>query len=152
MNDDAIFHAIRARLAAAGIAGEWATPDRTGNLAAGRGAYIALIRLDQAIEVDAAPLGGNTLPAGTYLYAGSAWGPGGIAARIKRHFRPDKKLHWHVDRLTVQASALAAIAVPDGNECDLVRRLLAMEGIRTALDGFGSTDCRTCRSHLLSLG
>jgi len=149
MNDDAIFHAIRARLAAAGIAGEWATPDRPGYLAAGKGAYIVLIRLDQAIEVDAAPLGGNTLPAGTYLYAGSAWGPGGIAARLGRHLGASGRRHWHIDAVTANAGARAGFAFPGGDECALVAALLASGAFSIPLPGFGSSDCRTCQSHLL---
>lgn len=114
-----------------------------------RGAYLLAIVLDRTLagELRGKPY---TLPPGTYLYAGSANGPGGIAARVARHLRRDKKPHWHVDALTVAASGITALAFPDGNECALVERLLD-EGCEAPLPGFGSSDCRSCPAHLLRL-
>jgi Uri superfamily endonuclease len=40
------------------------------------------------------------LPAGRYLYCGSAKGPGGLKARLSRHMRRGKSVRWHIDRLT----------------------------------------------------
>lgn len=91
------------------------------------------------------------LAAGRYVYAGSARGPGGIRARVGRHLRRGKRPHWHVDHLTEAAARLQAIAVPGGDECALIGALLAAGGCEVALAGFGSTDCRTCRGHLLRL-
>ncbi|WP_338468594.1 DUF123 domain-containing protein [Novosphingobium sp. ZN18A2] len=86
---------------------------------------------------------------GWYAYAGSAKGPGGIGARLARHFRKDKRIHWHVDRLTVAAADFAALALPDGTECAIVRGLEGTGRFAHALKGFGSSDCPRCRSHLL---
>lgn len=86
---------------------------------------------------------------GCYVYAGSARGPGGIGARLQRHFRREKKPHWHVDRLTVAAGRLHGFAVPGGSECDIVARLGRLAGFRHPLAGFGSSDCPACLSHLL---
>ncbi len=36
---------------------------------------------------------------GTYLYVGSAFGPGGLRARISRHAKTKKAKHWHIDYL-----------------------------------------------------
>jgi Uri superfamily endonuclease len=73
-----------------------------------------------------------------------------IRSRVRRHFRPSKKAHWHIDRLTVKAVEMAALAVPGGHECELVRRLLRPRLFEVAIPGFGSTDCRYCESHLLA--
>jgi Uri superfamily endonuclease len=113
------------------------------------GAYLLQITL-------AAPLTGHfartpfILAPGTYAYCGSANGPGGIAARVGRHLRKDKKTHWHVDQLTLAAAAISATGFPGGSECALVERLVAA-GATFPLPGFGSSDCRVCRSHLLRL-
>lgn len=136
-------------LSAAGISGDWITPDNTTRLGAQKGAYILLIRLDRSVPVGAGRQMAGNLSPGIYLYAGSAYGSGGLAARLRRHFRREKKIHWHIDRLTLQASDLAAFAVAGGNECRLVGQLLTAGSFEIALEGFGSTDCRTCDSHLL---
>jgi len=36
---------------------------------------------------------------GYYIYIGSAFGPGGVRARMLRHLRADKPKHWHIDYL-----------------------------------------------------
>ena len=113
------------------------------------GAYLLAIRLQKSVRLEAGALAGKKLGPGIYLYAGSAYGPGGLAARVKRHFRQNKKHQWHVDALTMRADQLAAYPVENGKECVLVERVLAAGGFRTAMDGFGSTDCSTCKSHLL---
>jgi Uri superfamily endonuclease len=129
--------------------GRWVTPDNLEPLRGVRGSYVLLVQLEQALNIGAGRQKTGHLPSGTFLYAGSAHGSGGLGARLGRHFRAGKKVHWHIDRLTVEASGLAAVAVENGNECQLVQALMLSDRVRVALDGFGSTDCRTCRSHLL---
>ncbi|WP_246272935.1 GIY-YIG nuclease family protein [Oricola thermophila] len=114
-----------------------------------KGAYVLLVRLAGPLETRLPGTGRLELRPGWYAYCGSARGPGGLRARLRRHFRHDKNLHWHIDRLTVAADALAALPVPGGNECGLVQRLLRHPALDIAVRGFGSTDCRTCESHLL---
>jgi len=116
------------------------------------GAYILWVDLAEAVPLPPR-LAGGPLPAGRYLYVGSARGAGGIRGRCARHFRPDKKRHWHVDWLTASAARVTAAAFPGRDECDLVRRVLEAGGTAVAVTvaGFGSTDCRRCRAHLLTL-
>lgn len=111
------------------------------------GAYLLLITLTQPLRFTLR-CRDLTLPAGTYAYAGSANGPGGIAARVARHMRSEKKLHWHIDTLTMAASEITPFAFPGGKECALVDRLLAA-GCDVPVPGFGSSDCRICPAHLL---
>lgn len=113
------------------------------------GAYLLLIHLPRALPLRISTLAEAVLPAGSYVYAGSARGPGGIRARTARHLRRGKRLHWHIDRLT-EAAACWAFAVPGGRECELVQDLLARPDYEVALAGFGSSDCRHCVSHLLT--
>lgn len=112
------------------------------------GAYALTFRLDDATEMVVARLGNPTLTPGLYVYAGSANGPGGIAARVARHLRPGKTPHWHVDRLSAQAACVDVQVFPGGRECDIVAALLAAGG-EIPVPGFGSTDCRICAAHLV---
>ncbi len=116
------------------------------------GAYLLAIRLSVPLHLDLSSLGTAVLPAGWYAYAGSAHGPGGIKARVARHLRQDKPVHWHVDTLTKVASDLQAFPVIGGRECDLLGALLEKPGYQVAVAGFGSSDCRRCPSHLLAVG
>jgi len=120
--------------------------DATG-LPAGTGAYVLLIRLSDRLPLTLAGRSGVTLAPGNYLYCGSAHGPGGIKARVGRHMRPDKAIRWHVDQLTTGGTVAGAWVFPNGDECGLVAMLADMP---VPVPGFGSTDCGTCPSHLLS--
>ncbi len=113
------------------------------------GAYVLLIDTAAPVSVRSPRHDTLTLAAGIYLYVGSANGPGGIKARLKRHFRSTKKIHWHIDQLTTRAAHIEALAVTGGNECALGRLLTASNRFQIALTGFGSSDCRSCDSHLL---
>lgn len=151
MSSGASLETAQTIVAAAWLEGQWISPDHLNTQASLKGAYVLLIGLDRALPVGAGRHKSGQLPAGTYFYAGSAYGAGGIAARIGRHFRKDKKVHWHVDRLTLEASRLAAFIVENGNECALAEALLQSNSVAIALKGFGSTDCSSCRSHLLAI-
>lgn len=110
------------------------------------GAYLLLIALPVPLCVVLPHRRATTLPPGRYLYAGSARGPGGLRARLARHLRADKKPHWHIDRLTAAGTVEGAWVIPGGSECALVA---ALAHLPVPLPGFGSSDCRTCVSHLL---
>ena len=114
------------------------------------GAYALILRLARETCLDIASLGRPVLPAGLYLYAGSAWGPGGIRARVARHLRRDKARVWHIDRLTEAAAVEEAIAIPGGRECMIVDFVVA-RGARIPITRFGASDCRTCQAHLLAV-
>jgi Uri superfamily endonuclease len=112
------------------------------------GAYALVLHLATPVRFSRSGIGRATL-SGWYVYAGSAHGGGGIRARLRRHSRRGKPVHWHVDELTNAAVLITAIAVPNGSECDIVDRLLRSGWFEPALQGFGSSDCRHCPAHLL---
>ena len=116
------------------------------------GAYVLSVRLDCPLEVTARGLPAVCLLPGWYAYAGSARGPGGLAGRLNRHVSPHKRPRWHVDSLTLAAAEIEALAVPGAEECDLLRRLLALPGASIPLPGFGASDCKSCPAHLVALG
>ena len=115
----------------------------------GAGAYALALHLRKPVFFERARLTQN-LRSGWYVYAGSAYGPGGIRARLCRHFKKTKKLHWHVDQLTGAAEDICAVAVPDGSECEIIATLARSRAFQFVAEGFGSSDCRICQSHLLA--
>jgi Uri superfamily endonuclease len=94
-------------------------------------------------------LGELALRPGFYVYVGSAFGPGGLRARITRHMKRVKRLRWHVDYLRAVSEPMEAwfTSEPNRRECEWAEALRLMPGAEVPLAGFGSSDCR-CRSHL----
>jgi len=123
---------------------------KTDSLPADKGAYLLLLRLDAPLDLRLLH-SEIRLCSGYYVYAGNAYGSGGIGARLRRHLWRDKRLHRHIDRLTGIADAIHAFAVPDGHECVIVAQLLATGRFDVPVPGFGSSDCRHCEAHLLRL-
>ncbi|WP_350334917.1 GIY-YIG nuclease family protein [Coralliovum pocilloporae] len=111
------------------------------------GAYLLLLTLNEPTTILRPKA--TELPAGDYVYAGSANGPGGLQARLGRHLRPDKKARWHIDHLSLRAAALYGAWYTDQTECQLREALQATGLFQIPCPGFGSSDCRTCLSHLL---
>ncbi|MBN1810373.1 MAG: GIY-YIG nuclease family protein [Anaerolineae bacterium] len=95
-------------------------------------------------------LGWFHFPAGWYVYVGSARGPGGLAARLARHLRPLKPLHWHVDYLRAHASPVEIWYATGAQkrECAWARALLGLPGASVPVPRFGASDCR-CSTHLI---
>lgn len=141
--------AVSSSLIRAGIAAIRVAPDALSDLDAGKGAYVLLIELGEPTSIILPKKDEMPLTASTYLYVGSANGGGGMKARLARHFKKQKKIHWHVDQLTTRAAHVSALAVPDGNECLLGEVLINSGQFQVAVPGFGSSDCRLCASHLL---
>ncbi|NPA99513.1 MAG: DUF123 domain-containing protein [Crenarchaeota archaeon] len=88
------------------------------------------------------------------IYVGSAHGPGGLSARISRHLKTNKKVHWHIDQVTsskhamIKAVCLLPMA-PRNYESIISSRLAdALEYV----PGFGSTDKPEDKSHLFICG
>ncbi len=106
-----------------------------------KGSYAMIIQLKEDIAVNIRRKSVE-LKKGYYLYVGSALN--GIVARLRRHFKRGKKIHWHVDNLTEKGEVLEAYYVvrEDRLECEIARRI-RLERI----SGFGDSDCR-CGGHL----
>ncbi len=124
--------------------------DRAAIPAAG-GAYVIRVRLRKAVAFQSGRLAGQRLARGLYLYCGSAYGPGGLAARVGRHLRRGKAVRWHIDHLTETGEITGVLLMPGGRECDLVKRIAADPGSEFPIPGFGSSDCRRCAAHLVHL-
>ena len=95
-------------------------------------------------------LGGVQLSKGWYIYFGSAFGPGGLAARVERHLRYHKTRHWHIDHLiwaTTVREVWYSQRQRDLEHC-WAQNALDQPAARNLLRGFGASDCR-CLSHLV---
>jgi Uri superfamily endonuclease len=114
--------------------------------AAGRGAYVLLMFLQDERLITVGKLGQIRFRSGTYVYCGSAMA--GYRGRVGRHFSKEKKLRWHIDYLLQEAEPVGAYLVPggEGTECMLGNFISALEGSEP-VEGFGCSDC-SCRSHL----
>ena len=116
-----------------------------------KGTYLLLARLDVTTDLTIGRLGKFTFPAGWYAYAGSARGPGGIQARLARHRRSSKRLHWHIDYL-LQVSHLEkswTIECTVRPECAWAAAVGQLPGALIAVPRFGASDCR-CPGHLIN--
>lgn len=111
------------------------------------GAYVLAIKLAESVTVALPGKPATILAPGGYLYCGSARGPGGLRARLRRHVRRGKAVKWHIDRLTEAGIVRGAWIFRDGDECELAA---ALSSLPAPIAGFGSSDCARCRSHLFS--
>ncbi len=117
------------------------------------GTYVLLMRLARARPLTIGRLGRFDLPRGWYLYVGSAFGPGGVAARCNHHRRLNPNPRWHVDYLR-RAAPLRAIWYCHGTlplEHRWAAALAEYAGLKAPIAGFGASDCNCC-SHLFHAG
>ncbi|HHM05950.1 MAG TPA: GIY-YIG nuclease family protein [Gammaproteobacteria bacterium] len=100
------------------------------------------MRGDDRAELTIGRLGRMTLLPGYYLYVGSAFGPGGVQARVRRHARVNKPRRWHIDYLRAAAELLEVwyACGETRREREWVRRLSRWPGIAVPLRGFGASD------------
>ena len=85
------------------------------------GLYQLHISLSDMETLDVGRLGRFSFPKGKYIYTGST--KRGLNARIDRHKRNEKKLHWHIDYLLEAKSAkITSVDIfefQEGGECAL---------------------------------
>ena len=111
--------------------------------------YVVAAWVPRRTVIAVGALGPVTFERGWYAYVGSA--RRGRAARVARHKRADKPLHWHADYLfSVFPATNGWLVNTMFDECALVERLLGERLASRAVRGFGAGDCR-CRGHLLRL-
>lgn len=113
-----------------------------------KGRYILLMTVPES-DLEIGSLGMLHFCGGRYCYVGSAMN--GLDQRIGRHFSKDKKIRWHIDRLTIACEEIAAFEStdPELSECDLAE-LIIRAGGESVAKGFGCSDCK-CRTHLFML-
>lgn len=118
-----------------------------------RGTYVLFLRPADRGVVPVGGLGELELEPGVYAYVGSAFGPGGLGARLRRHLRGEGAVHWHVDYLRRRAVPVQAWLTrdPSRREHEWAASLSGLPGSTAPMPGFGASDCG-CRAHLFHFG
>ncbi len=113
------------------------------------GTYILILSLKARQTLQIGRLGSYDFRRGFYGYVGSAFGPGGLTARLKHHFNTAVRPHWHIDYLR-SVSTLQEVwfsRSDERQEHGWAILLEKMPEVFVLIKGFGSTDCK-CTSHL----
>jgi Uri superfamily endonuclease len=113
------------------------------------GTYILVLENRRRKRIRVGRLGLCDFAQGWYLYVGSAFGPGGVAARCGHHRRISQRPRWHIDYLRAK-SVLRQIWYshdPCRREHEWAGLLANQLGLSQPIPGFGASDCQ-CGSHL----
>jgi Uri superfamily endonuclease len=122
-----------------------------------KGAYVLLIEVQRQVSFKLASLGQVKFEPGKWVYIGSAMGEGStnLENRIKRHFRSQKTVHWHIDHLLKRKNAILHKAIWSESqfhiECDIAREFETgdTEMFMTGPKRFGASDCKKgCSAHI----
>lgn len=111
-----------------------------------KGSYLLILQLQEELrQLTVGRLGCFDFAPGYYLYVGSAFGPGGLAARLAHHQRREKAHpHWHLDYLRSYAALLEAwtIAGAPPLEQAWCAALATVPDLQMPVRGFGASDTR----------
>ena len=96
-------------------------------------------------------LGTMQLQPGFYTYIGSAFGPGGLEARLRHHLRVATRPHWHIDFLRPVCDVIEVWYTTDTARLEhrWAREMARLPGAGVPVPGFGASDCG-CAAHLFS--
>lgn len=116
-------------------------------LSTDKGTYALIMSCRKTVRPTVGKLGSVKLRPGFYIYVGSAFGPGGIRARVSRHYRRRKKLHWHIDYIRRHTALIEAWHATStiNREHDWASALATQ--FESGHHRFGASDCK-CASHL----
>ena len=113
------------------------------------GTYVMILQSRTPRSLPVGRLGCVELSPGYYLYVGSAFGPGGVRARLSHHLRVSVKPRWHIDYLRRIAEPVAVwFHVGDRRQEHVWASSVGRShGMEVVIPRFGASDCR-CESHL----
>ena len=113
------------------------------------GTYALILRASRGRVVQIGRLGLFTIRPGSYVYVGTAFGPGGLRGRVSHHLRLASRPHWHVDYLRrgLEVSEVWYSHDPHRREHLWAALLRETAGCSVPVRGFGASDCR-CECHL----
>lgn len=113
------------------------------------GTYVLVLSVMREKVIRVGRLGMIPLKAGYLTYVGSAFGPGGVRARVLRHARIARSRHWHIDYLNTAATITDIWFThdPEHREHTWANIISGMGQAKALLPGFGASDC-SCDTHL----
>lgn len=117
------------------------------------GTYALVLSARENALIRVGRLGRLQVRSGFYVYVGSAFGSGGIRARLMHHWEPSIRPHWHIDYLRRHTSLEEVWYCRDhvSWEHEWAGYLGTQPGMSIPLAGFGASDCE-CESHLYFFG
>jgi Uri superfamily endonuclease len=113
------------------------------------GTYVIVLRADDTRQLTIGRAGTLTVRPGYYFYVGSAFGPGGLRARVGRHLTGTGACRWHIDYLRAATEAVEAWVLTGGEKMEhrWAGMLADAPGVEMPMTGFGASDC-CCATHL----
>ena len=116
------------------------------------GTYALILTPNGTKPLKIGKLGMLQVRAGYYIYVGSAFGPGGLKARIAHHIRISERPRWHIDYLRTATHLKELWYSYDHRprEHQWADIISSVRGMTVPFPGFGSSDCK-CKSHLYFL-
>jgi Uri superfamily endonuclease len=113
------------------------------------GTYALLLSCRSTGPVRIGRLGTLELQPGFYVYIGSAFGPGGLSARINHHRQIAARPHWHIDYLRAACDLVEVWFTTKAarREHAWAKTVARLPGAGVPMPGFGSSDCE-CAAHL----
>jgi Uri superfamily endonuclease len=114
-----------------------------------KGTYALILQAASTRRIQIGRLGKLALHPGFYVYVGSAFGPGGLEARLNHHLKRVIKPHWHIDYLRRYTRVEEIWYTTDTvrREDHWVASMLQLPNAVIAFPGFGASDSQGV-SHL----
>jgi Uri superfamily endonuclease len=114
-----------------------------------KGTYVLIACVPQMKRIEVGQLGQFDIVSGLYAYVGSAFGAGGLAARIGHHLESTAAPHWHIDYLLQVAKPVEVWYAVGDRKLEHHWADLLEQALRIPIPRFGSSDYHRSRaSHL----
>jgi len=113
-----------------------------------KGSYLLFFEMKHAKTIRVGKLTETEFVPGFYAYVGSAFGPGGLHARLRHHLSISERCHWHLDYIRPEMHFLSLWMTEDdeSREHDWAGVLLDLPTAEIPVKDLGATDCQ-CRAH-----
>jgi Uri superfamily endonuclease len=113
-----------------------------------KGTYVLIASVPQMKRIAVGQLGKFDIVPGFYAYVGSAFGAGGLRARVGHHLESASAPHWHIDYLLQVAEPVEVWFTTAGQKlehhwADLLEKA---SQFRIPIPRFGSSDYHRSRS------
>jgi Uri superfamily endonuclease len=116
-----------------------------------KGTYVLIASVSNMRHLEIGSLGRIDIIPGFYAYVGSAFGSGGLRARIGHHLESTAEPHWHIDYLLQVATPIEVWYTTANRKLEhhWAELLEGSPGYRSPIPRFGSSDYHRSRtSHL----
>jgi Uri superfamily endonuclease len=113
-----------------------------------KGTYVLIASVMQMKRIEVGQLGEFDVVPGFYAYVGSAFGAGGLRARIGHHLESSAPPHWHIDYLLQVAEPVEVWYTTADQKIEhrWAELLEQAPNLRVPIPRFGSSDYHRSRS------